>query len=291
MSKKNETKNKRLSLFLPGVKIGKSENNEKINNLSNTKELLELTDSASSSEDNKKKNITNNKKYNDLMEKLKNKDEEINIMKSKLEKLIGSGRKIIIPKNVNILDYYTNENSNTNKKYKCMWDHNFIDDIPFYLPIRFTNGTYYVYGYFSSPEASMAYNNNMMNDSDQNKKERNALINQLYYDLTGKYENIKPAPSPEIINDYPYGHLSLEDYRNNLLIGKKTYIIYIPPMVPVFPKIEEKGYFENNNKKIFKNITENESPVKKYRLQRSKPMPNEQNNLINTLGIKIKKKK
>jgi len=217
-----------------------------------------------------------NEKIRDLTNKLHNTEK-------KLQNLLSRSRRIINP-NINLVDIIKNEKFiNRTVKYKCMWDHHTFDTIPFFLPFKYINGVYHVYGSFSSPECAMAYNNNIMTDGDQNKKERNSLINLMVEEMTGKYDSIKPAPSPEIINCYPYGHLTIEEYRNNLSMGIKEFIQYLPPMIPILPKIEE-DYINKGPKGSYKLTS-------KYKLQRSKPLPQEQNSIIAVMGIKFKDKK
>jgi hypothetical protein len=278
----------RISLFLPGVKtVIENKNTEVIKDkkkekkeknqvkIDTTQDIFELSDQEE------------NTKINTKQVKLKEKDEQIKILNDKINELetkiyvlLNKSRRVINP-SINMVDIITNKHiyndENNVVNFRCMWDHHTFNTMPFFLPFKYIDGTYYVYGCFSSPECAMSYNNLILTDGDQNKKERNSLINRMVYEMTGKNEPVKPAPSPEIIDDYAYGYVSIDEYRNNLTLGFKEYIIYLPPMMPILPKIEE-----DHIDKLGLPIQSRES---KFKLQRTKPLPQDKHNIITTMGI------
>jgi len=283
----------RLSLYLPGIMVesktvSNSESNTDITKEFNTitQHLFQLSDE---SQEEKKDTI--------IIPKIKEKDEEIKSLKNKLNKaeeklqnLLNKSRRVVNPQ-LNMIDIINNKDPQKRKvQHRCMWDHYNFDSMPFFLPFKYLNEKFHVYGCFCSPECTMAYNNHRMSDNNQNIKERNSLINQMAYQMTGSDEPIKPADNYEVLNDYPYGYLSIDEYRNNLKLGLKEYIIYIPPMVPVIPKIEE-DYIDKFTGKSYSIFSSGNTTGDKFKLQRTKPLPNEKNNIINTLGLRVKKRK
>ena len=158
-----------------------------------------------------------------------------------------------------------NEIGNSNK-ILCWWCCHDFDNSPFYLPDKYCQNKYHVFGHFCSPSCACAYNIDM---NDYKLWERNSLIIKLYNELTdNKVNNVSPSPPKQILKSFG-GNISIEDFRNKT----KTSINYssrfiIPPMVPLKTLIEE-SYKDRNKYKwgnklniskynnLKKNITEN----------------------------------
>ena len=61
-------------------------------------------------------------------------------------------------------------------------------------------------------------------------------------------------------------------------------------MVPVMPKIEE-DYVDKYTGKSYSIFSAGNQVGSKFKLQRTKPLPSEKNNIINTMGLKVRKRK
>ncbi len=138
--------------------------------------------------------------------------------------------------NKSIIINSSKENVIVIKNSACWWCTYEFDNEPCYLPDRYGDNKYYVFGCFCSFNCALAYNINLR---DYKVWERISLLNQLYYDSTKTNEIIDIAPSKEILKKYG-GILTIEEYRKNFLIKTKKYLILPHPIIVTNPVIEEK---------------------------------------------------
>ena len=159
-----------------------------------------------------------------------------------------------------------------NRKYLCWWCCHDFENVPFFLPDKYYQNKYHVFGYFCSPSCACAFNIDM---NDYKLWERNSLIIKLYNEITNNNLcNISPSPPKQILKNFG-GNISIEEFRGKT----KTDISYssrfiLPPMVPLKTLIEE-SYKDRNKYKwenklnmskfnnLKKNINTNKSVVKK----------------------------
>lgn len=123
----------------------------------------------------------------------------------------------------------------------CWWCTYNFDTVPCFIPERFDNDTFYVFGCFCTFNCAMAYNLNM---GDYKMYDRFSLIKKLYYCMYDNNDSvvnsITIAPPREILEKFG-GHVSIEDYRKNFQFCKKEYKMLMPSMVQITPYIEEKN--------------------------------------------------
>ena len=86
-------------------------------------------------------------------------------------------------------------NNVSDKKSSCFWCTYNFDNPAVYIPKKYVNNTYEVYGCFCSPECAVAYLKNENIDT-STLWERYCLLNNIYGKIYGYSKNIKPAPSP-----------------------------------------------------------------------------------------------
>jgi len=116
----------------------------------------------------------------------------------------------------------------------CWWCTHQFDTLPCFIPDRFNNETYFVFGCFCSLPCAMAYNLSM---SDQRVAIRHGLLRKLYLPIF-KIKTIPIAPQRELLKTFG-GTLTIEKFRDvNLMIKRDIYTI-LPPMIPLIPIIEE----------------------------------------------------
>lgn len=117
----------------------------------------------------------------------------------------------------------------------CWWCcHNF-ETIPCFIPDRYINDKFYVFGCFCTYNCAMAYNSNM---GDNRMNTRTSLIKELHNRIFGLSGQIYLAPAKELLQKFG-GPMSIEEFRNNELLCKKEHKINIPPLIPLLPTIEE----------------------------------------------------
>jgi hypothetical protein len=117
----------------------------------------------------------------------------------------------------------------------CWWCTYNFDSLPCFLPEKFTNNKYYVFGVFCSFSCMFAYNEDM---NDFRKQTRNSLIKKLYKDIFGFDCNIKHAGPREILEKFG-GIVKIEAFRDSKSICNKIHKINIPPTIPLLSYYEE----------------------------------------------------
>lgn len=134
----------------------------------------------------------------------------------------------------------------------CWWCSYNFDTIPCFIPDRYVNDKFYVFGCFCTYNCAMAYNLNM---ADRKVPLRNSLIKELFTRIYKSTEQIYPAPQKELLQKFG-GPLKIEEFRDNKFLCKKEYKIHLPPLIPLLPSVEE-IYRDpaENPKNIYKKIS------------------------------------
>ena len=303
-SEKKEITNdeKDIILHLPVFIMGKNkkncsdqnnENNENKNDISNKNsnnyeedinndvDNMILSDSENeinSDDNNSDINSKFKKLYKNQLEENKKKEIIIKKLKEELDKrLLNNPFDSDVQKdlkthviNMNLIDNNTNKVIEFKKTdLNCWWDTYPIDNYPYFLPEKYYNGKFYVFGCFSSPECAVAYNLYM---NDYKVMERFALLQKLYGPIK------KIAPPKEILKKYG-GIVEIDEYRQNFINCDKEYRLKMPPMVLLRHIIDEITTDKNDKEYSAKsNIT----------TFSKKKLPVVKNNLFNTMGIKNK---
>ena len=173
-------------------------------------------------------------------------------------------------------------NNVSDKKSSCFWCTYNFDNPAVYIPKKYVNNDYEVYGCFCSPECAVAYLKNENIDT-STLWERYCLLNNIYGKIYGYSKNIKPAPSPYYTLDKYYGNLSIQEYRK-LLKNDKLLMIVDKPMTKILPEL----YEENNEiPNVYNNLldTKKQTDVKNFRLKRSQTKQTKSNALTNTFNL------
>lgn len=168
---------------------------------------------------------------------------------------------------------------------KCWWCKNYFDSPSVSLPENYFNNKFMCVGTFCSYNCALAYNNDL---NDDNVWKRTSLLNLFYNKTYNEKKDIIPSPHWKTLKEFG-GILSLEDFRNELVISKSDFTYLHPPLVSYQSEIERTKrnsyYRSSKNKKAEFNLS-NELVLK-----RSKPLKTSRYSLENTMGLKIKKKK
>ena len=159
-------------------------------------------------------------------------------------------------------------NNVSDKKSCCFWCTYNFDNPAVYIPKKYVNENYEVYGCFCSPECAVAYLKNENIDT-STLWERYCLLNNIYGKIYDYSKNIKPAPSPFFTLDKYYGTLNIQEYRK-LLKNDKLLMIVDKPMTKILPELYEEN---NETPAVYNNLLTNKKTNNTsldYRLKRNK---------------------
>ena len=131
----------------------------------------------------------------------------------------------------------------TNKQLQCVdktniacWHCSYtFDSSPLFLPEKYHNGKFYVFGNFCTWSCMLAYNNQI---DEYRKQIRNSLIKKLYKDIYGEECMIKPAAQRECLEKFG-GPIKIDKFRDPKLNQTLTSRINIPPQIPLLSYYEE----------------------------------------------------
>lgn len=185
-------------------------------------------------------------KIEDLYKKLQKKEILINELNSKLDQLNlnNTNNSENMFNNDNEQEYYnlnllTLDNKKINIKNKCnlrCWNCTYkFDNLPCFIPEKYNDNIYYVFGCFCSFNCAASYNLYYLNDSRTNS--RQTLIQNLYNKIFKNNNKIIFASKKENLVDYG-GKLTIKEYRKSFQILKKEYKINIPPMIPLIHELK-----------------------------------------------------
>jgi hypothetical protein len=161
----------------------------------------------------------------------------------------------------------------------CWWCcHNF-NNKPFFLPDKFEDNKFKVYGYFCSPSCTISYNMNLNDDKMWN---RYSLIVKLYNLLNDNNTiNISPAPVRQCLKCFG-GYMDINEFRK--IYSDKIYNsrFLVNPAVPIKTLIEE-SYKERNKYQWENKMTINKFNTYKKNITNTKL---KENSLEKIMGIK-----
>jgi hypothetical protein len=230
----------------------------------------------------------------DLKHMLNDTSKELEDLKKKYEELNDKYNKyayletIIADNGVVDKKYYIQNNSlisENDKVWKestdlyCSWCCHPFETVPIGLPERYCQktDTYYTRECFCSFNCAHAYNLSL---NDYKVWERFSLLNRIKNLIYKNDELINKAisyaPPRQLLKVFG-GDKTIEEFRNHALLVPKEYINVLPSMMPSITVIEEvPKYFQQN--KLNGN---------KYTIQRTKPLPTKQNNLMNLFNKRV----
>lgn len=180
--------------------------------------------------------------------------------------------------NLNLIDEAGETIKLKHTDISCWWCSHQFETLPCFIPRALIDNIYQVFGCFCSFNCAAAYNMNM-SDTQSRIRNRHALILKLFHNIFGNDKELIVAPSYLILKKYG-GTLSINEFRKSFTCEIKEYMYILPPMTPISTYIEGRTINNPFSKKI-KSLSSDDELV----LKRSKPLPNEKNNLIHHMGI------
>lgn len=148
-------------------------------------------------------------------------------------------------------------------------------ETPLNMPLDYKNGVYITEGYFCSIPCMKTYNLDM---NDSYKNIRFMHINSLSKNIYGANKPHCFAPRREELKVFG-GSLTIEEFRKKS--SKLPHLKLTPPMKVIKPEIET-DYTLIRTKNANESINIKNEPI---RLERKKPLKNNQNTLEETMGI------
>ena len=175
--------------------------------------LMCLTDDESDDEYNVKNLKKKLKKKDELIEKLKlemtNRSDGFNDVCYSVSKKRSQ--------NINLLKMKLLNKDNkicTGEKTKlaCWWCTCNFDETPCFIPEKYIDGKYYVFGNFCSYNCVLSY---IMKDDEYKVANRVSHVKKIYSELYETDEPLFPAPPKELLNKFG-GPMTIEEYKNTL---------------------------------------------------------------------------
>lgn len=206
-------------------------------------------DSLGVSDEYESDNFDNENLIKDIKQKdfiIKNLQNEIK--KIKTEKVMNYERQINYkPMNLKLICIKTGKSVVLDKtNIACWWCTYNFETMPCFMPDKYHDNAFHVYGCFCSFNCKLAYNLKYLND--HRMMERYSLIMKMYRTIYEIYEenklsDIQIAPDREILEKFG-GPMSIVDYRKNFVTCKSEYKMKIPPLINIVPFLEEKSKVE-----------------------------------------------
>lgn len=199
--------------------------------------ILGISDYNSSDEDNVS-TISSSEKIKELERKNRELDNIINNYKKLIndndynKKYTESFSKLV---NFKLVDNVNGKEIIIEKtNIHCWWCAHKFDNFPCFIPTKFENGVYHVYGIFCTPNCACAYN---LSKNDYKKYDKNSLLIKFYSEIIGNIVDIKPAPDKEVLVKFG-GTVNINEYRNSSINMDVTYRFNVPPFKPIYPFID-----------------------------------------------------
>lgn len=159
----------------------------------------------------------NNDGYNtkNLKKMIKKQEEIIKKQKEEIENIKKSKEEV-----VNVIDTkmiceklrHNNIVIGEKTKIACWWCSYNFDNMPCYIPEKYFDGIYYVFGCFCSFNCALAY---ILKDDEYKLQNRISLIKKMYKELYNQNNELFPSPQKELLEKYG-GTVTINEYRKNL---------------------------------------------------------------------------
>lgn len=257
-------------------------NDNNITEMSNTSfSLNEITEDKNINND-----LQNFNKLNLLKQENQKKDKIIKSLKDELKK--NNNSSIYTNNNKKITKMNTDFIKDVNGKKVivsktdicCWWCTEKFDTVTCFIPVKFHNDQFYVFGCFCSYSCAATYNINM---NDYKIWERHTLLKKIYNKIYDNNDDIILAPVKETLKKFG-GSLDINEFRKNNNSIDKTYNFIVPPLTSIIPIIEETINYK------FKENTNNNKIKMKYLEtgKKKKEKKNSSYDLIESMGLKSK---
>lgn len=155
---------------------------------------------------------------------LKKKDSEIKQLREMCAKSesnfdIGSNKHKRLNMNVFNEKIIHVDNKKNTSGIACWWCSCDFDTTPCFIPEKYRNGTYYVFGNYCSYNCALAY---ILKDDEYKIDNRKSLVKKLYSELYETNQPLQPAHPKEILQKFG-GPMTIDEYRNEYTLAIKNF--------------------------------------------------------------------
>ena len=161
-------------------------------------------------------------------------------------------------------------------KYACWWCCHSFSTPPCFIPIKYENDVFVVFGNFCSYNCALSYNF----DKEFNRwTEYAELIHLLYRKIYKTNQEISYAPDKTVIKTFG-GDLTIDEYRNNFFTNDTTFDVVYPPVQSIIPYLEQTVTKSKNADKSFldskvqKNLLETQNQLKNIKSKQQLKLSN-----------------
>jgi hypothetical protein len=265
-----------ILLHLP-IKFSELTENNSEKKLNNSFSLNDITED---------KDINNTvqdyNKLNELKKNLLKKDKIIKTLKDELKKkniLKTPSDKKISKMNIDFIKDINGKQVLVSKTdICCWWCTDEFNTLPCFIPIKYHDNNFHVFGCFCSYSCAASYNIKM---NDYKLWERHTLLKKLYNKIYNNTSDIILAPARETLKKFG-GILDINEFRKNNNSIDKNYNVILPPLTSIIPYIEEKTNYKFNDNKI------NKIKMKYMETNTKKNKKTNDFDLIESMGLKSK---
>jgi hypothetical protein len=175
--------------------------------------IMYLSDNDEDDDDHIKTLKNKMKKKDEIIKKLK---DEINIKSDGFNDVsyLANKNKSIDSKILDMKLFNINKDNKCvigdKTKIACWWCTCNFDNVPCFVPEKYVNGKFYVFGCFCSYNCALSY---IMKDDEYKVSNRVSLIKRLYSELYETKEPLYPSPPKELLNKFG-GPMTIEEYKN-----------------------------------------------------------------------------
>jgi hypothetical protein len=246
--------------------------NESYNEKDSVKKVNEK-DSVKNSNDSW--NDVNQKQYGFIIKKLKEENDKLKKYLMDITPMYFTEVKVY-PVDLKIFDKQDNLIIPKKTNINCWWCTYKFDCLPTFIPDKYHDNKFYVFGCFCTFNCAGAYNLNL---NDNKVWERYSLLKQMYYminknNITSISDiDINIAGPKELLEKYG-GPMKIEEYRKNSKILGREYHKLIPPFLPINIGFEETTNSKTTNKSVSINHIINNNTKDNMLIKRNKPLAN-----------------
>ncbi len=235
----------------------------------------EISESSEKEQYSTQHNDTYIKQLYSIIKKLKDDNEELKKYLIDITPMYFTEVKVY-PIDLKLFDLEQGKFIPTKTNIHCWWCTYQFDNLPTYLPEKYSENTFYVRGCFCSFNCAGAYNFALQ---DNNKWDRYSLLKLLYFMINKDKINsindieINIAGKKEQLEKYG-GPKTIEEYRKNSKILGREYHELMPPFIPISFGFEEITNSKTNKNINLSNLIHSGSKYDNFLVKRNKPLNN-----------------
>ena len=242
---------------------------------SHTNNNESIQESESSVQESCKPNDNYVKQLGLMIKKLKDENDELKKYLTDITPMYFTEVKVY-PIDLKLFDVNQNKLVPAKTNICCWWCTYSFDNLPTYLPDKYSDGIFHVSGCFCSFNCAGAYNRAQPDDK---MWDRYSLLKQMYYMINRDKINsindidINISGPKELLEKYG-GPMKIEEYRKNSKILGREYHKLIPPFLPTNFGFEEITNSKTNKNINLSNLIYSGSKNDNILIKRNKPINN-----------------